>query len=301
MNNVETIPLIAINVMKTRLDDVDNAKLIDEIKNSRGDIDKNYLEDKHHTYYEDKRYPFGMPESEKLISKLVSSVSSVLGREMELSEIWTLTLDEGQSVAAHSHKSNTYVHQEEYFSIAYYPNAPENSADLIFLATACNTLETSITIPPKTGDLVIFNSYLMHMTNRHRNKNEQRIVISANFAPKKPNIQPSQDWSAYSRTAPQASENHKNTYHLTAQTIFGEEEYILFETDNGEWKIRFNGNTVDIDNVNITENKITANFVTQIPMTAEVIIYLDLSPDRGIDGFVQIGQFMRVRVLGSKG
>jgi len=201
MNNVETIPLIAINVIKTRLDDVDNAKLIDEIKNSNGCIDVDYLEDKHHTYYEDSRYPFDMPESEKLILKLESVVSSVLGKEMELSEIWTLTLDEGQSVAAHSHKSNSHVHQEEYFSIAYYPNAPENSADLIFLATACNTLETSVTLPPKTGDLVIFNSYLMHMTNRHRNKNEQRIVVSANFSPKRPNTQQSQDWSAYSRTA----------------------------------------------------------------------------------------------------
>jgi len=202
MNSIETIPLIAISVMKTRLDDVDNEKLIDEIKNSNGCIDMNYLEDKHHTYYEDGRYPFNMPESEKLIPKLVSAVSLVLGRDMELSDIWTLTLEEGQSVAAHSHKSNTHVHQEEYFSIAYYPNAPENSADLIFLATACNTLETSVTLPPKTGDLVIFNSYLMHMTNRHRNKNEQRIVISANFSPKKPNIKPLSDWSAYSRTAP---------------------------------------------------------------------------------------------------
>lgn len=203
MNNVETIPLIAINVMKTRLDDVDNGKLIDEIKNSCGDIDKDHLKYKNHTCYEDSRYPFGMPESEKLILKLVSTVSSILGKEMELSDIWTLTLDEGQSVAAHSHKCNTYVFQEEYFSIAYYPNAPENSADLIFLATACNTIETCVTLPPKTGDLVIFNSYLLHMTNRHRNKNEQRIVVSANFAPKKPNIQSSQDWSAYSRTAPQ--------------------------------------------------------------------------------------------------
>ena len=300
MNNVETIPLIAINVLKTSIDGIDNAKLVDEIKNTRGEIDKSYLEDQHHTYYEDKRYPFGMPESEKLIIKLTDTVSSVLGKEMELSEIWTLTLDEGQSVAAHSHKSNMYIHQEEYFSIAYYPNAPENSADLIFMATACNTIETSITIPPRTGDLVIFNSYLMHMTNRHRNKEKQRIVISANFAPKSPNVKPSQDWSAYSRVEPNGGEDYKNGYLLKAQTIFGEEDYFLFETLSSGWKIRFNSNVVDIGDINATNEKITANFTTVIPMTTDISIDLDVSADGAVTGYVQIGQFMGVRVSGSK-
>lgn len=300
MNKIETIPLIAINILKTSIDGIDNSRLVDEIKDTRGEIDKNYLEDQHHTYYEDKRYPFGMPESEKLIIKLTDAVSSVLGKDMQLSEIWTLTLDEGQSVAAHSHKSNMYVHQEEYFSIAYYPNAPENSADLIFLATACNTLETSVIIPPKTGDLVIFNSYLMHMTNRHRNKEEQRIVISANFVPKNPNTKPSQDWSAYSRAEQQNAETEENGFIIKAHTIFGEEEYFLFEKPLGDWKIRFNGSIVEIDSIEITNEKISAQFTTNIPMTVDVVLDIDISAENHLSGFAQIGQFMGIKLTGSK-
>ena len=199
MSNAEIVNLLTINVFKTKIKNVDNNKLVEEIRACSGEIEQQFLSKENHTYYEDKRYPFGQPESEKLINTLSEAVDSIVGVKMVLSEIWTLTLNYGQSVAAHSHKSNTHMHDEEFFSIAYYPSAPEGSADLIFMVDACNTLEKSVSIKPETGGLVVFNSYLMHMTNRHQNKNIERIVVSANFKPKKPSSMETQDWSAYSR------------------------------------------------------------------------------------------------------
>ena len=296
MNDIQRIPLVSIDVIKTRLDGIDNKKLIDEILNTRGDIDESYLENEHHTYYEDKRYPFGQSESEKLIERLGISVSAILGRKMVLSEIWTLTLEYGQSVAAHSHKSNTYMHQEEYYSIAYYPSAPADSADLIFLATACNTVETSVLIKPQTGDLVIFNSYLMHMTNRHRNMKENRIVISANFVPEVPNATPSQDWSAYSRTQNMESESkYLEEYEITAYTVFGEEKYTLGRVANIGWEVSGLNNTVSVDNVEIANNEIIVNSKIDIPMTTN--IYMRTRIDDNLHrGILRIGDFMTVAV-----
>jgi hypothetical protein len=199
MSNAEIINLLTINVIKTKIENVNNDKLVEEIRSCSEEIEQKFLSKENHTYYEDRRYPFGQPESEKLINILNEAVNSIVGVKMVLSDIWTLTLNYGQSVAAHSHKSNTHMNDEEFFSIAYYPSAPEGSADLIFMVDACNTLEKSVSIKPEIGGLIVFNSYLMHMTNRHQNKNIERIVVSANFKPEKPSKIETQDWSAYSR------------------------------------------------------------------------------------------------------
>lgn len=199
MNKIEKIELISINILKTSLESIDNEVFIQEMQSSNTEIKTSYTENKHHTYYEDRRFPFGKPEAEKLIIEITNAVNRALGKEMIMSEIWTLTLENGQSVSAHSHKSNTFIDQQEYYSVAYYPCAPEGSSDLIFSVNACNTLESSIHIKAETNSLVIFNSYLTHMTNRHNNIHENRVVVSANFHPKYPNISPTQDWSAYSR------------------------------------------------------------------------------------------------------
>jgi hypothetical protein len=119
MSDVEKINLVSIDVLKTKITGIDNVKLLEEIVGVHSEIDSAFIDDKHHTYYEDRKYPFGMIESEKLIDKLTERVSAAIGRDMVLNDIWTLSLEFGQSVSAHSHKSNTHLHPEEYFSIAY--------------------------------------------------------------------------------------------------------------------------------------------------------------------------------------
>ena len=197
MNDTEKIELISINVLKTSLNSIDNDSFIKELDSSETTIEKKYLEDKNQSYYEDRKYPFGKPEAEKLITEITNAVNAAVGIEVVMSEIWTVTLEKGQSIIAHTHKISSPVNQEKYYSVAYYPTAPENSAELVFFVNACNTIEKQIIIKPKTGDLIIFNSYLMHMTKRHNNPDQRRIVVSANFHPKDPKIMQMSDFSGY--------------------------------------------------------------------------------------------------------
>jgi hypothetical protein len=78
-----------------------------------------------------------------------------------------------------------------------------SSADLIFLTNHCNLIENSYAISTKTGMLVLFNSYIHHMTNRHYGE-EKRIVVSANFKPKNENMTAVPDWSEHSINGPSA-------------------------------------------------------------------------------------------------
>lgn len=198
---MESIELLTIRATKTSIQDqIDNATLLSEIYGHGKSVNEKFIKDEfstHYTYYEDTPYAFGEPESEKLISVLEQKVSEIVQREMEVVDIWSVVLHPGQSVGAHSHKLNTHHYPEEYISIAYYAQADEDCADFIFMVTACNTLERSVSVKVNTGDLLVFNSYLLHMTNRHLGTRD-RVVISANLAPKNPTSTVAQDWSLHS-------------------------------------------------------------------------------------------------------
>lgn len=194
----EKVNLASLDVFVDNLNEIDNNQLMYEITNFSSPVKENYLKDKNHSYYEDMRYPFDQKESEKLIKVLTDKVCKIVGKEMLMEAIWSLTLQKGQSVAMHSHKSNAHKNHEEYYSIAYYASAPEGSANLSFSVTMCNTIEKLVEIKPEAGMLVVFNSYIPHMTNRHCS-DIPRTVISANFIPKNPDNSSFQDWSAYQR------------------------------------------------------------------------------------------------------
>ena len=298
MNNIEKINLISIDVLKTKIIDIDNAKLLEEILSARSEIDAAFVDDKHHTYYEDRRYPFGMIESEKLIHRLTEHVSAAVGRDMVLNDIWTLTLEFGQSVSAHSHKSNMHLRPEEYYSIAYYPSAPEGSADLIFLVNAGNTIENSVEIKPETGDLIVFNSYLMHMTNRHRNKDESRVVVSANFSPKDPDTSPTQDWSAYSRISDEDGGGYDKFYCLKVFTPFGKEDINLGIKGNVAEVFNSTGKYF-IDTFSHTADSFDASFTVDTPIVADINIRFSIDENSGdIIGSAAIGEFAKYALVG---
>jgi hypothetical protein len=190
------INLISLDVYTSIIEGIDNKLVAKEIEEFSGDIPN--IKDPHpaHTFYEDRYYPFEKPECAKLLTKITETVNTILGKEMVMDSVWTLTLERGQSVVGHTHKVNTQLYPEEYYSISYYVDAPVGSAELIFLTQHCNTVERANSIKPQTGMLTLFNSFIHHMTNRHYS-DEKRIVISANFSPKKPNLTPMPDWSLY--------------------------------------------------------------------------------------------------------
>jgi hypothetical protein len=192
------VTLISLDVFVDDIKEINNDRLAYEIKNFSSPLKENYLSDKNISSYEDMKYPFDQEESEKLILALTHKVSKIVGKPMKIEAIWSLTLNKGQSVSMHSHKSNAHMNHEEYYSIAYYVSVPKDSANLSFLVTMCNTIERVIEIEPEPGMLVAFNSFIPHMTNRH-NSEIPRIVISANFIPENPDTSTFPDWSAYEK------------------------------------------------------------------------------------------------------
>ena len=131
-----------------------------------------------------------------MIFKIEESVSAVAGKPMTTDEAWTLTLSKGQSVMSHSHRSNWHMYPNEYFSVAYYANAPSGSAPLIFEAGYCDIGQNTYSITPETGMIVIFNSFMKHMTGRHAS-GEERVVVSSNLSPVNPSMDRSPDLSPY--------------------------------------------------------------------------------------------------------
>jgi len=201
MNRVfESKKLINLEVFTTTIDSVDNEKILDELNRHGSSVDKkyidSYLDGNNHTYYEDRKFPKSSPECLRLRNEIESTVSSFLGKKMKITEIWSLTLNKGESVSAHSHRSNTHMDPSEYYSIAYYPSAPADCSKLIFDVSWCNAIENLVHITPITGMLVLFNSYIKHFTDRHQ-IDTSRVVVSANLCPEEPNKTPMPDWSAY--------------------------------------------------------------------------------------------------------
>lgn len=198
-NDITPIPISNFNIYMTKID-VDNLKIMEELDTGKRQVEPSYkdgfLSKTTVTYFEDERLPLNSPECEKLKKLMTEKVSSIVGKPMVLAEIWSLTLNRGQSITVHTHKSNTHMRPEDYYSVSYYVNAPEGSARLIFNVNICNTIERLIPITPEPGMFLIFNSFIQHYSDRH-NSDEPRLVISANFHPKNPDLTPVPDWSAY--------------------------------------------------------------------------------------------------------
>lgn len=192
--------LIRLPIYISKLSGIDNNLLFEEISNTDGvirhDLASGYLDTTTHTYYEDTPFPRTGQESLKLKTEMLNAINCVSGKEMKLDGIWAIFLNQGNSVSAHTHKSNTHMYPMEYYSAAYYVNAPKNSAKLIFNVNYCNTMEETHFIDPEPGMLVVFNSFISHMTSRHGNS-DPRLVVSASFSPKSPNMSPQPDWSGY--------------------------------------------------------------------------------------------------------
>ena len=192
--------VLRLQVNTVILDSIDNQKLIKEIEETANSIPVNFIEgfgtSTNQTYFEDSTFPWNMPEASKLLSEIEKIVSTIGNLSMKVSEAWTLSLDFGQSVMAHSHRMNNHMKPSEYYSIAYYANAPAGSAKLLFEVGHSNISESIYSIEPEVGMLVVFNSYMKHMTTRHLS-HEKRIAISANLVPISPSTEIVPDLSGY--------------------------------------------------------------------------------------------------------
>jgi hypothetical protein len=196
---IENIPLISQNVHSVYLEDIDHDQVASDINlYSRGVHEKapeyGWIS-RGFVQYEDLVIPV-TPEITKLENAVIDVMKQLTNKDYEMYDIWAIRLAKGESVIAHSHHSNLHAHPDEYYSIAYYPQVPEDSAELIFSATWCNVRQTLLPVTPEKGLLLVFNSYITHMTSRQR-PDEPRLVVSMNLGPVEPNVEPNADWSVY--------------------------------------------------------------------------------------------------------
>lgn len=199
MSKINTIPLINQNIFTSQLLDIDNEQIVSDINlygfpvnadcEEYGSVSRGFVQ------YEDTVVPV-TPEFTKLEKLIVQIVDEVTNRKYKIDEIWAIKLMPGQSVIAHSHYKNRHTHPGDYFSIAYYPYAPLDSADLIFSAHWCGYMHNTISVKPQDGLLIIFNSFITHMTARQMIESP-RIVVSMNLGPIEPRLNPNADWGIY--------------------------------------------------------------------------------------------------------
>lgn len=199
MVKVEEVNLINLNAYTVKLDGVDNVTIASQMYEHAGFIEPESPEygwqSRGFVQYEDLVVPITKKITE-LENKIKESIFQISQKECVIDDIWGVILTKDQSVIAHNHSSNLHPHPQEYFSFAYYPDAPEGSAELIFSVGYCDKMSHVVPVYPETGLLVIFNSYINHMTARHK-LDTRRLVISGNTSPVNPSVQPNADWSVY--------------------------------------------------------------------------------------------------------
>jgi hypothetical protein len=193
------IQLIAQRVHTVSLDDIDHEQVASDIELYAVNIQQESPEygwiSRGFVQHEDLVMPV-TPEITKLENAVLDTIKQLTGREYKIDDTWSVRLVKNQSVIAHSHHSNLHLQPDEYYSIAYYPQVPEGSAELIFSADWCGIRQAIVSVVPKRGLLVIFNSYITHMTARQQ-VDETRIVVSMNLSPVEPTQSPNADWSVY--------------------------------------------------------------------------------------------------------
>lgn len=196
---IKYINLIKQDIYTAKINSVNHKQVAFDIENYGKNIKKETPGYGHisrgFVQYEDIVMPV-TPEILKLEKEIINILNKLNKKEYYIKDTWAVKLTKDQSVIAHSHHSNSHIHPEEYFSVAYYPSAPEGSAELIFSVEWCNIMKNTVAVKPENGLLVIFNSYITHMTARH-SINDPRFVVSMNLSPKIPNCTPNADWSVY--------------------------------------------------------------------------------------------------------
>jgi hypothetical protein len=196
---INTIPLIQQNVFTANPDGIDHSKIASDVKlygkTIKQECDEYGWVSRGFVQYEDIVVPI-TPEITKLENVILGIIGELAGKKYKINDMWAVNLLKNQSVIAHSHHSNFHIHPNEFYSACYYPEAGEDSAELIFTSNWCEHMSSTTAIKPETGMIVLFNSYLTHMTARQKS-NSSRLVLSMNLAPLEPNMLPNADWSVY--------------------------------------------------------------------------------------------------------
>ena len=144
-----------------------------------GDTDHYQLYPKNHTFSEDTNiYKHTIKAvSNAVYGELVDVFGDVGYWKMDDRDLWGHVVEPGQQTTIHNHCGG-FLKETVSLSFAYYPNYPTNSGKLIF-QTQVNTAMTQVTVTPKRGMCLIFNSDIWHHTPANCSR-YTRVSISGN-------------------------------------------------------------------------------------------------------------------------
>lgn len=188
---IQKLSFIKQDIYQVQIDHIDNSKLIQE-------LDTFYLNSISTSTNLDMRFPEAGIETAKFKLAIDSAVNEVASKKMLCREFWMFTMRNNGSVPRHNHKTNYQLHPEEYYSIIYYPHVTPNAAKLNFIGNLCNTIDVLMSVQPRTGMLLIFNSFIDHYTDKHLT-DDQRTCISANYKPEEPDKSLVSDWTRFAK------------------------------------------------------------------------------------------------------
>lgn len=168
------VPIILIGMSRyCLLDEVDNKQIQEDVLkkyNTRMNFD---TED---SSIEDTVLPKTYAVTH-LLNKIDNIVTSINKHLLIGEEVWTHWVEPGQSTMFHTHQDPG----PPGLSFVYWVDFPKDSGDLIGILQV-DKYRHFHKVVPKTGDLVVFPTYLPHMTARNCS-NQTRISISGNYYP----------------------------------------------------------------------------------------------------------------------
>lgn len=199
MSECSRVPLIDLGIWVGKFNDIDPQKVAHDIESYAKTIEQECPDygaiSRGFVQFEDLVMPV-TKEITKLENAVAAQLQNLFGKKYELHDTWAVDLVKNQSVISHTHHSNLHADPSEYYSVTYYPQVPDGSAELIFTYNYCGIMNGVRSIKPEVGTFVIFNSYIQHMTSRNQS-DQSRLVVSMNWGPVNPNKTPNADWSVY--------------------------------------------------------------------------------------------------------
>ena len=167
-------PIILIGMSRySLLDEVDNRQIKNDVLQERN-TKMNF--NTQSSSVEDSILP-KTPAVTHLLEKVDRVVKSINKYLINGDEAWTHLVEPGQSTMFHTHQDPG----PPGLSFVYWVNFPEKSGNFVGILQVDKYRHFHDVIP-KAGDLIVFPTYLPHMTTRNLS-NETRISVSGNYYP----------------------------------------------------------------------------------------------------------------------
>lgn len=171
-----------LTVFKSRIEGLDNEKLAELAITNAEDLSKRIDQNPNATGIEDSPLEAGHPVVKQLRQTIKRTIHEHIDSRANEGEIWGHVLKQNESTQIHSHRNKK---DWDFLGLSwvYYPLMPEGKnigGNIVFQTQVGGTKTVNRDFTPKTGDFIIFPSWLPHFTTRCTAPG-YRVSISGNY------------------------------------------------------------------------------------------------------------------------